>query len=48
MSVAVRPPLAQVYNEMHALIVGVGKHYCLKSGPQCEACPLRQFLPEMQ
>ncbi len=48
MSVAGRPPLAQVYNEMHALIVGVGKHYCLKSGPQCESCPLRQFLPEMQ
>jgi endonuclease III-like uncharacterized protein len=48
MSVAERPPLAQVYNEMHALIVGVGKHYCLKSGPQCERCPLRQFLPEMK
>jgi endonuclease III related protein len=46
MSGAVRPPLAQVYNEMHALIVGVGKHYCLKSGPRCEACPLRQFLPQ--
>ena len=46
MSVAERPPLAQVYNEMHALIVSVGKHYCLKSGPRCEACPLRQFLPQ--
>jgi endonuclease-3 related protein len=46
MSAAERPPLAQVYNEMHALIVGVGKHYCLKSGPRCEACPLRQFLPK--
>jgi len=46
MSAAERPPLAQVYNEMHALIVGVGKHYCLKSGPRCEACPLRQFLPQ--
>jgi endonuclease-3 related protein len=46
MSGAVRPALAQVYNEMHALIVGVGKHYCRKSGPRCEACPLRPFLPE--
>jgi endonuclease-3 related protein len=46
MSRAERPPLAQVYNEMHALVVGAGKHYCLKSGPHCEACPLRPFLPE--
>jgi endonuclease III related protein len=46
MSAAARTALAQVYNEMHGLIVGVGKHYCKKSKPACEACPLRQFLPE--
>lgn len=39
-----RSPLAQVYNEMHALIVGVGKDFCKKSQPQCDGCPLQQFL----
>jgi endonuclease-3 related protein len=45
MSLAKRSALAQVYNEMHGLIVGVGKHYCLKSQPRCQECPLRSFLP---
>jgi len=45
MSLARRSPVAQVYNDMHGLIVGVGKHYCLKSKPRCEECPLRRFLP---
>jgi len=40
-----RPALAQVYNEMHGLIVGVGKHFCGKSQPKCGGCPLQQFLP---
>jgi endonuclease-3 related protein len=39
-----RSPLAQVYNEMHALIVGVGKDFCKKSHPQCDGCPLQRFL----
>lgn len=47
MSTAHRTALVQVYNEMHGLIVGVGKHYCKKSRPDCEACPLRPFLPEL-
>jgi endonuclease-3 related protein len=46
MSLARRSPLAQVYNEMHGLIVSVGKQYCLKSNPRCEQCPLRRFLPK--
>jgi endonuclease III-like uncharacterized protein len=46
MSTAHRTALVQVYNEMHGLIVGVGKHLCKKSKPDCEACPLRPFLPE--
>jgi endonuclease III related protein len=46
MSLARRVPLVQVYNDMHGLIVGVGKHYCLKSSPHCEECPLRPFLPD--
>ena len=45
MSTAQRTALVQVYNEMHGLIVGVGKNYCRKSKPACDACPLRTFLP---
>jgi endonuclease-3 related protein len=46
LSEATRSPLVQVFNEMHGLLVGVGKNYCLKSQMQCEQCPLRKFLPE--
>jgi endonuclease-3 related protein len=45
MSTAARSSLAQAYNEMHGLLVQVGKHYCLKREPNCEACPLRSLLP---
>jgi len=45
MSLAQRSPVAQIYNDMHGLIVGAGKHYCRKSKPRCEECPLRRFLP---
>jgi len=45
MSLAKRTPLAQIYNNMHGLIVGVGKHYCLKTRPRCDECPLQKFLP---
>lgn len=48
MSTARRTPTAQVFNEMHGLIVGVGKNYCKKSQPECEQCPLRKFLPGPQ
>jgi endonuclease-3 related protein len=44
-SEAARPPLVQAFNEMHGLMVGVGKTYCLKSQPRCEQCPLQKFLP---
>ena len=46
MSTAHRTALVQVYNEMHGLIVGVGKNYCRKAKPNCEACPLQEFLPD--
>jgi endonuclease-3 related protein len=46
MSLARRSSQAQVYNEMHGLIVAVGKHYCHKSEPHCEQCPLRTLLPQ--
>jgi endonuclease-3 related protein len=47
-STAKRTTLTQVYNEMHGLIVGVGKHYCRKSQPRCDRCPLRNFLPPVK
>ncbi len=40
-----RTVTAQIFNEMHGLIVGVGKNYCLKSNPLCDNCPLQPFLP---
>src|SRR5882762_2711999 len=46
MSAAKRTALTQVYNEMHGLIVGVGKNYCRKSEPSCRECPLYAFLPK--
>lgn len=45
MSMARRTPLAQVFNEMHGLLVSAGKQYCLKSEAQCEQCPLGPLLP---
>jgi endonuclease-3 related protein len=45
MSIARRAPLTQVFNEMHGLLVGVGKRYCLKSVPRCDGCPLQHLLP---
>ena len=44
-SLAKRSPGAQIYNDMHGLIVAVGKQYCLKSKAHCEGCPLQKFLP---
>lgn len=45
MSTSHRTALVQVYNEMHGLIVGIGKNHCGKSKPKCDECPLRDFLP---
>ena len=45
MSTSRRTALAQVYNEMHGLIVGVGKNFCRKSQPHCDECPLQPYLP---
>jgi len=36
---------ARHFNEMHALLVSVGKDYCFKSAPDCGGCPLRKLLP---
>lgn len=45
MSRSHRNPQTQIYNEMHGLMVQVGKHYCLKQEPKCQECPLRDYLP---
>ena len=45
MSTARRTELVQIFNEMHGLIVGVGKNHCQKSQMRCEQCPLQKFLP---
>jgi endonuclease III related protein len=39
------PASAPLFNEYHALIVHIGKHFCRKSDPCCERCALRPFLP---
>jgi endonuclease III related protein len=43
MSRAPRSALSQHYNELHALIVSVGNHFC-RTRPNCEGCPLQRFL----
>lgn len=45
MSLAARTPLAQTYNEMHGLLVQVGKLYCYRNDPKCRECPLFKYLP---
>jgi endonuclease III related protein len=45
MSRSKRAPVVQIYNEMHGLIVGVGKNFCGKSQAKCDGCPLQPFLP---
>lgn len=35
-----------LFNEFHALLVFVGKHYCRKRAPRCDECPLRDMLPD--
>jgi len=39
------PADAVLYNEYHALLVRLGKDYCRKTAPKCEACPLVDLLP---
>ena len=37
-----------LFNEFHALLVEVGKRYCKTHAPDCERCPLKEFLPAGQ
>lgn len=45
MSLAKRSSQGQVFNDLHGLVVAAGKHYCHKSNPRCQQCPLQRFLP---
>lgn len=45
------PPNLYIYNEYHALLVGLGANYCKKSRPHCSQCPLQnlcKYLTHMQ
>ena len=44
LSEAERSELARRYNEFHALLVQVAKHYCQSRVARCAECPLRIFL----
>lgn len=33
-------PSEKLFNEYHALLVRLGKEFCLKDKPKCQACPL--------
>ncbi len=39
------PPDTAMFNEYHALLVALGKHFCLKSLPRCAECPLCALCP---
>ncbi len=41
----VLPPDIPLMNEYHALLVRVGKNWCLKKEGRCKTCPLQPFLP---
>jgi len=34
-----------LYNEFHAMLVHVGKHWCRPQQPRCDQCPLGRYLP---
>jgi endonuclease-3 related protein len=37
------PADTRLFNEYHALLVRLGKHYCKKNNPVCIECPLREW-----
>lgn len=36
-------PAVKLFNEYHALIVRLGKEFCLKNKPRCDICPLKKL-----
>jgi endonuclease III related protein len=41
------PNKIETYNEMHALLVALGKNYCKKARPICKSCPLNKKICRM-
>lgn len=39
------PRAEPLFNEYHALLVALGKDYCVKRAPRCGECPLRDVCP---
>lgn len=39
------PREVTLYNDFHAQLVMVGKNWCKRREPNCEHCPLKDFLP---
>ena len=39
------PSDPSLFNEFHALLVEAGKRFCKRREPNCDACPLGEFLP---
>lgn len=48
MGTAQQTKRTRVYNEMHGLVVQLGKHYCDKSRPKCDDCPVGELLSPRQ
>jgi endonuclease-3 related protein len=46
MSAATKTARAGVYNELHGLLVQLGKQHCYKHNPDCGDCPLSAMLSE--
>ena len=40
------PRDAARFNEYHALLVALGKHFCVKRAPRCAQCPLNEMCPQ--
>lgn len=40
------PRDVRLFNQYHALLVNVGKHYCRRKQPRCSQCPLQPMLPD--
>ena len=36
-------PEVELFNEFHALLVHLGKGFCKRRNPRCEACPARRW-----
>jgi endonuclease III related protein len=45
MSRKTKSQAVEAFNEMHGLLVAIGKRFCRKAAPDCNNCPLLALLP---